>query len=131
MKNLICLALFSCLLFPKVYAISPIVPNTAKTPPSQSDWVGYPLLKHIASCESWGDPNKLPRQFLSDGSVLHGKPNPNDIGLAQINLPTWDATAKKLGLNIYTYDGNLAMAKWIFNHYGSGPWKYSKGCWGA
>ncbi len=23
------------------------------------------------------------------------------------------------------------MAKWIFDHYGSAPWKYSEGCWGA
>ena len=130
MKNLICLALFSCLLFPKVYAISPIVPNTAIVPPSQSDWIGYPLLEHIASCESHGDPNELPRQFLPDGSVLKGYPNPNDIGLAQINAPTWQKTAEKLGYDIYTYQGNLAMAKWIFNHYGSKPWLWSVVCWG-
>jgi hypothetical protein len=96
---------------------------------SSDPWAGYALLKHIASCESTGNVNGVPRQFLPNGSVLRGYPNPDDIGLAQINLPTWGATAQKLGLNIYTYDGNLAMAKWIFNHYGSGPWKYSKGCW--
>lgn len=70
-----------------------------------------------------------PRQF-KDGKVLLGYPNPNDVGLAQINEPTWGATAKRLGFDIYTAQGNLAMAKWIFNTYGSAPWKYSEGCWG-
>jgi hypothetical protein len=100
------------------------VPST----PDQSDWVGYALLKHIASCESWGDPNKEPRQFLPDGSVLRGYPNPNDIGLAQINIPTWGAQAAELGLDLKTYEGNLGMAKWIFDHYGSAPWVYSQKC---
>jgi hypothetical protein len=49
----------------------------------------------MASCESWGDPNKEPRQFLPDGSVLRGFPNPQDIGLAQINVPTWGKIATK------------------------------------
>jgi hypothetical protein len=56
---------------------------------SKDVWAGYSLLKRIASCEGWGDPNREPRQFLPDGSVLRGFPNPQDIGLAQINLPTW------------------------------------------
>jgi hypothetical protein len=43
-------------------------------------------------------------------------PNPQDVGLAQINLPTWSGTAKKLGFDVFTYDGNLAMAKWIFDN---------------
>jgi hypothetical protein len=93
-------------------------------------WAAYPLLKHIASCESWGDPNKEPREFNASGTVLRGYPNPNDVGLAQINVPTWGATAKSLGFDLYTYQGNLDMAEWIFDHYGSAPWKYSEGCWG-
>jgi hypothetical protein len=93
-------------------------------------WVGYPLLKHIASCESWGDPNKEPREFLPDGSILRGYPNPDDIGLAQINAPLWAKTAEAHGWDIFTYQGNLAMAKWLFDQYGSKPWNWSKGCWG-
>jgi len=72
----------------------------------------------------------LPREFLPDGSVLKGYPNPHDIGLAQINEPTWGKKAKELGYDIYTYQGNLMMAKWIFDHQGSKPWNWSKGCWG-
>jgi hypothetical protein len=93
-------------------------------------WAAYPLLKHIASCESWGDPDKEPREFNSSGTVLRGFPNPNDVGLGQINLPTWGAKAKELGFDLFTYQGNLAMTKWIFDHYGSKPWTYSQGCWG-
>lgn len=93
-------------------------------------WAGYALLKHIASCESWGNADMEPREFLPNGAVLHGYPNPDDIGLGQINLPTWGKKAKELGFNLYTYDGNLAMTKWIFDHYGRSPWNYSKGCWG-
>jgi hypothetical protein len=52
------------------------------------------------------------------------------IGLAQINVPTWAATAKDLGFDHYTYQGNLDMAEWTYSHYGSSLWKYSEGCWG-
>jgi hypothetical protein len=94
-------------------------------------WAGYVLLKHITSCESWGDPNKEPREFGPDGKVLHGYPNPQDIGLGQINLPTWGEKAKELGFDLNTYDGNLGMSKWIFDHYGWKPWVYSESCWGS
>jgi hypothetical protein len=105
--------------------------STARVvPPDASTWEAYPLLKRIASCESWGDPSKEPRQFLPNGSVLRGYPNPNDIGLAQINIPTWGAPAAELGFDLKTYEGNLAMAKWIFDRYGSAPWRYSQKCWG-
>jgi hypothetical protein len=86
-----------------MYSFSP------KHVPEVNLWAGYPLLKHIAYLESWGDLNKEPREFLPDGSVLLRTPNPNDIGLGQINLPTWGAKAKELGFDLYTYDGNLAM----------------------
>lgn len=118
----LCLLLFGGFTHPKVYDISP-----AK---AQADpWNGYALLKHIASCESWGDPNKEPREFNASGTVLRGYPNPNDVGLAQINLPTWGAKAKELGDDLFTYQGNLAFAKWLFDHEGDAPWKYSKNCW--
>jgi hypothetical protein len=93
------------------------------------------------SCESWGDPNQEPRQFDDDGAVLWGRiKDPltgktiivhRDVGLAQINLPTWSATAKKLGFDLFTYDGNLAMAKWIFDNdpRHEQNWKWSEGCW--
>jgi hypothetical protein len=39
--------------------------------------------------------------------------------------------AKKLGFDLYTYQGNLGFTKWLYDHYGSAPWKYSQGCWGS
>lgn len=93
-------------------------------------WANYPLLKHITSCESWGDPNKEPREFTPDGKVLRGYPNPQDIGVGQINLPTWGPTAEKLGFDLFTYEGNVGFSKWLYDHYGWKPWVYSKGCWG-
>ncbi len=114
----------------KTPEIAPLALNRAPISAVQtSTWDGYALLKRITSCESWGDPNKEPREFKPDGTVLRGDPNPQDIGLAQINIPTWGTTAKKLDFDLYTYQGNLDMAKWLYDRFGSGPWKYSKQCW--
>jgi hypothetical protein len=129
-RTWIALLFFPLFLSPSArYSVIPQV--TAENRVAGQIWAGYALLKHIASCESWGDPNKEPRQFTSTGAVLHGFPNPKDIGLGQINLPTWGTKAKALGFDLNTYDGNLAMSKWIYDHYGWKPWTYSKGCWGA
>ena len=96
-------------------------------------WAGFPLLKRIASCEDFGVPGKEPIEFLPDGSVLRGKINPDDVGLGQINLPTWGAKAIQIGLNLYTYEGNLAMMKWIYlndpRH--EQNWSWSESCWGV
>jgi hypothetical protein len=131
MKRICILAAILFIAFLALPARYSVVPDaSAENLVAGQIWAGFALLKHIASCESWGDPNKEPREFNASGTVLRGYPNPNDIGLAQINIPTWGTTAKALGFDLYTYQGNLDMAKWIFDHYGSGPWKYSKGCWG-
>ncbi len=71
------------------------------------------------------------KEYDEDGSVLHGHQNSGDIGMAQINAPLWEAKAINLGFDIYTAEGNLGMAKWIFDHYGSQPWFWSEHCWGA
>jgi hypothetical protein len=120
---------FLALVAPKVYAISPIVPKQIIVPQVNSSiWDGYSELKHICSCESWGDPNKEPREF-KDGSVLYGFPNPKDVGACQINTPIWGAQAQKLGDDLYSYDGNIAFAKWLYNQQGNKPWGWSKSCW--
>jgi hypothetical protein len=128
----LCISLIAafCLLLTRPARYSVIPHAQAQNRVAGQIWASYPLLKHITSCESWGDPNKEPRQFLPDGSVLRGYPNPDDIGLGQINIPTWGKKAQELGFDLYSYDGNLAMSKWIFDHYGSKPWVYSQGCWG-
>jgi hypothetical protein len=62
-------------------------------PPQRSTWQGYEALLPIGGCESTGDPDKAPRQFNNDGSILWGidpatdQPVERDCGMFQIN--TW------------------------------------------
>ena len=88
-----------------------------------------PILLRVCSCESWGDPNKVPREFGDNGQVLRGYPNPLDVGACQENLTTWDAKAKVLGYDIYTLSGNIRMANYIYSVQGLAAWKNSEGCW--
>lgn len=82
-----------------------------------------PLLAEIAKCESTF------RQFDSKGNVIKGKVNSGDIGVMQINKYYHEEDAVKLGFDIYTIDGNLGYAKWLYGKYGSDPWVHSSKCW--
>lgn len=82
-----------------------------------------PILERIAICESGG------RQFNEDGTVLKGRLNTHDIGKWQINENYWLAEASRLGVNIYSLEGNTKMAVYIFQRYGTKPWNWSKKCW--
>lgn len=88
-----------------------------------------PELKAICAAESVGDWNAEPIQFNPDGTVLRGRINPNDIGQCQINEPTWGKTAKELGFDIYTSNGNRQIANYIYETRGNQDWKYSKAGW--
>jgi hypothetical protein len=87
-----------------------------------------PQLVPICACESVGNPNAIPQQFNKDGSVIKGKINPSDIGMCQINLRYWGQKAIDLGFDIYTEQGNIKMANWIYDHQGTSPWIWSRGC---
>ena len=80
----------------------------------------YPLLVKICKAESQNT------QFKKDGRVMRGTVNPSDIGYCQINEPIWNDTARKLGYDIYTEDGNKDMSVYIFLNQGSEPWNSSK-----
>ncbi len=82
-----------------------------------------PILIKIASCESHG------QQFNADGSVLRGWMNPLDVGLMQINEKYHLSTAEKLGLDIYTLEGNADYAKYLYATQGVKPWIHSSHCW--
>ncbi len=82
-----------------------------------------PLLAEISKCESTF------RQFDSNGNVIKGKVNDDDIGAMQINIFYHGETAKKLGYDVYTIDGNLGYAKWLYGKYGDAPWVHSSPCW--
>jgi hypothetical protein len=83
-----------------------------------------PILADIAVCESHM------RQFGSNGSVLHGEVVYEDLGLMQVNETYHGSTAKKLGLDLYTIQGNLAYGKYLYEQEGTEPWNSSKACWG-
>jgi hypothetical protein len=82
-----------------------------------------PVLKRIAKCESNN------QQFLSNGDIVRGKINHNDIGKYQINeLIHYDA-AKKINMDIFTEKGNESYALYLYNTQGTEPWTASKKCW--
>lgn len=81
------------------------------------------IFEHIAKCESGG------RQFNPDGSVLRGIYHSPDIGKFQINSAVWGDLALELGHNIFTEEGNEAMAYEIYKQQGLQAWQSSQHCW--
>ena len=67
-----------------------------------------PILAEIAKCESTF------RQFYPDGTIVRGRVNKADIGVMQINTYYHGESAEKLGFDIYSIDGNLGYAKWLY-----------------
>ncbi len=82
-----------------------------------------PILIEIARCESTFS------QFDKDGNVVRGRVNPADVGVMQINEKYHLETAKKLGYDIHTVEGNVLYAKYLYEKYGSDPWSASSPCW--
>lgn len=83
-----------------------------------------PIMLQVANCES-----RL-RQFNSDGSVVHGTVHYADSGVFQINKSVHGPTAKKLGINLDTMEGNVQFARHLYEQEGTQPWASSRGCWG-
>lgn len=88
--------------------------------PKEQRLSDFPILMKICKAESSG------KQFAANGNVIRGKVNPSDIGICQINEPTWNDKARKLGYDIYTEKGNEDMAIYIFVNYGTAPWNSSR-----
>lgn len=84
-----------------------------------------PILYHVAKCESrW-------RQYDKQGNPLRGNVDRRDVGVMQINEYYHLKQAQKLGFNIYTLEGNVAYAKYLYKNQGLKPWYASKPCWGG
>ena len=81
-----------------------------------------PILERIAQCESGGS------QYNEKGIVL-GVKNPLDKGKWQINEFYHGETARKLGFDLNTLEGNTNMALWLYKKYGTEPWYLSRACW--
>lgn len=82
-----------------------------------------PVMAEIAKCESRF------RHLGTNGKVLHGELTAEDTGVMQINTFFHEDTAKVLGFDLHTLDGNLAYAKWLYKKEGTAPWYSSSKCW--
>ena len=83
-----------------------------------------PLLADIAWCES------RMRQLDKNGEIFRGKVNRDDVGVMQINTKYHEKKANELGLDLYSLNGNLAYAQYLYDKEGSRPWLSSSPCWG-
>lgn len=83
-----------------------------------------PVMVDIAYCESRF------RHLTPEGMIFRGKVNKSDIGVMQINTAYHEETAGKLGIDIYSLDGNLEYAKHLYENEGTRPWNSSRPCWG-
>lgn len=85
----------------------------------------------ICACESSGSKYATPRHFKKDGSVLRGEITSEDIGLCQINTYFHGSRAESMGIDLYSVDGNIEYANYLYEREGSKPWQASKRCWGS
>ncbi|MEK7613883.1 MAG: hypothetical protein AAB439_03375 [Patescibacteria group bacterium] len=83
-----------------------------------------PLLADIAWCES------RMRHLDKNGQVLRGTVDGDDVGVMQINTRYHGEKAEELGLNLYSLQGNLEYAEYLYEKQGSKPWLASSPCWG-
>jgi hypothetical protein len=98
-------------------------PNAGIESTTREYFKDIPLMAEIAKCES------RYRQFNKDGSTFRGIVNNKDVGVMQVNEYYHLARSKKLGINLYTVEGNLAYGRLLYSEEGSQPWKSSAPCW--
>lgn len=75
-----------------------------------------PVMSDIAKCETSF------RQFKSNGEALFDASGMY-IGIFQINERTHIMTAWAQGFNLYTVEGNMGYAKYLYSKSGTAPWK--------
>jgi hypothetical protein len=83
-----------------------------------------PVMAEIARCES-----AFRHHDTQTGSILRGKVNGNDIGVMQINTTYHHNTARRLGYDLETLEGNLDYARHLYEREGTRPWNASRACW--
>jgi hypothetical protein len=89
----------------------------------RKEYADTPILIEIARCESTFS------QFDKEGKVIRGRVNKLDVGVMQINEKYHAETAKKLGFDLYSTEGNVDYAKYLYETQGAAPWKASSKCW--
>lgn len=112
--------------------IRPVLTEQVKI--NKADWPildGYlipPDLYNAGGCESSGGKGSVPRQFDKKGNLIRG-PDGHDVGAFQIRETVHGERAKKLGMNIYELQGNIAFALTLYNDNKMRDWKMSERCW--
>ncbi len=91
----------------------------------RKEFADTPILVDIARCESSF------HQFDNSGNIIRGRVNSADIGVMQINEKYHAEYAKRLGVDLYTLEGNIHYAKHLYAEQGSQPWISSSKCWTA
>lgn len=83
----------------------------------RTEFADIPHFPAVIRCESQY------RQYENEdgtGSVLVSPTN--DIGITQINKRVWGEEAKRLGFDIMQEDGNLKMARHVYERQGISAW---------
>lgn len=83
-----------------------------------------PIMVDIARCES-----RL-RQFDASGKVLKN-PHSSASGVFQVMASIHAKGAARMGMDIYTTEGNIAYARYLYDRNGTRDWNASKYCWGV
>ncbi len=89
----------------------------------QNYFADIPIMVAIAGCESHY------KQFDTDGTVYRGEQNHLDVGVMQINEHYHLEASEALGMDIHTTEGNMAYARYLYEHEGTAPWVSSSYCW--
>lgn len=102
--------------------------KTPNVPPSIESLVleafrDAPVMLRVARCES------TMRQFNLDGTVLHGAAHYADTGLFQINMAVHADEVRALGVDVGILEGNIAAARYLYDHGGLAHWAPSRRCW--
>ncbi|MDD2807651.1 MAG: peptidoglycan-binding domain-containing protein [Patescibacteria group bacterium] len=94
---------------------TPALPTLAETEAKvRAYFIETPVMITVAKCESGF------RQYNNDGTPLLG--HGLYIGVFQIAAKVHADFAKSLGMDIYTLDGNMAYAKYLYGQLGTRPW---------
>lgn len=104
---------------PTMFAESPTVEQYVR-----EYFEDVPIMAEVARCESRF------RHFGKGGDIIRGEVNRLDVGVMQINEHYHKRTALNLGYNLYSLDGNLEYARYLYGESGTQPWISSSKCWG-
>jgi hypothetical protein len=88
-----------------------------------------PILDRIIKCESNNSQFDKNGQVLVHINVQSDGTKSIDVGVGQVNVQVWGATATKMGYNLMDEKDNIAFTKWLFLNKGSVPWISSSACW--